>query len=74
MGQQLHTFLGEQITEVVQNGLFFVVLEFTGIEENSVAHRTAFIPDMGLLGVDHADHLIVADWALHVLHLFVFLT
>ena len=45
---------------MIYEGLFLVIGELAGIEEDSKAYRAAFIPDMRLLGIDHADHLGVA--------------
>jgi hypothetical protein len=48
--------LGKEIPKEIDDGLFFRVPEFAGIEKHPEATRTSLVPDVGPSRVDHFWH------------------
>ena len=60
----------DDIPETIQQSFIFVVREFAGIEEHAV-FLTAFIPDVGLLGIGKFLHDVPAPGTLHIFDLVI---
>ncbi len=64
-------FRGKEVFDFIQESNFEKVGEFTGIKINAGAGYTSFIPDMGLVTVDHLDHFRMTPRAVDISQLIV---